>query len=182
MPLGKQPRAFDRTPGQPFHDLGREQYAVARAKGATIKAAAQEAGANYRDCQDWDKHPEMLERIRELRQRTTQFVDVSVGYILNELKKNAEIARDEGQLKSSNEALKIMYDIIRTDPSIANNMARQLPPTMSTKSIKAQLLKSLKGETAPVPPSVETTAEPVESGPGDDDEHDDDTHDDEAAQ
>ncbi len=144
-------RVWERERGQPFDDLAREQYAEARAKGGTIKASATETGVSYRDAIAWDKHPEMLQRVRELRQRTTTFIDVSVGWVLNELKKNAEIAREENQLKSSNEALKLIYDILRTDPSVAAGMARQLPPTMSTRAIKQQLLKSLKGEPAPEP-------------------------------
>lgn len=156
-----------RDPGAPFDDLRREDYAKARAKGGTIRASAGHAGVEYTTtARQWERHPEMLARIRELRGNAENFVGVSVGYILAELKKNVEIAREAGQLKSSTEALKIMYDIVTTNPDVAQNTARALPPQLDQKTIKRRLLESLKADSE-APQLVETTAEPVES---DDDE------------
>lgn len=135
-----------RDQGAPFDDLAREQYAQARAKGDNIRTASTSAGIDYRTGMTFEKHVDMLARIRELRQGASNFVGVSVGFILSELRKNVELAREKGQLKSSNEALKLMYDIVKTDPNVANQVARQLPPGASTKSIKKQLLASLKQE------------------------------------
>ena len=150
-----------RDPGAPFDDLGREQYAQARARGGTVPASANEAGVAKSSAIAFEKHPAMRERIRELRQGAQTFVGVSVGWILGELKKNAQLARDEGQLKSSNEALKLMYDIVRTDPNVANQMARALPPSASPKAIKKQLLASLQSELNGG--AVDTVSEPVEA-------------------
>ena len=166
MPRPNGADVWRRDPGAPFDDAAREDYAKARAKGGTIKACANHVGIGAPTATAWEKHPEMRGRIRELRQGAEDFVGVSVGWVIQELKRNVEEARENGQLKSSNEALKLIYDIVRTDPDIANKMARSLPPTVSTRSIKKQLLASLQADALPAP--VDTEGEPVEREEEDD--------------
>lgn len=153
-----------RDPGAPFDDLAREEYAKARAKGGSIKASAQMAGVEPATGTEFEKHPEMRARIRELRSGAETFVGVSVGYILQELRRNVDIARENNQLKSSNEALKMMYDIISKDASVMHDAARALPPDTDPRKLKAKLLATLKLPAAPPP------AEVVEHQPEEDDD------------
>lgn len=154
--MSRPAAAWNRAPGQPFEELSRERYAAARAKGQTAKAAAEEAGLVYRTGLEFEKNPDMKRRIQELRQHSETFVGYSVAFILSELKRNAEIAREEKQIKSSNEALMAMYKIISQDPDAVQNAARALPPDLDQKTVRKELLASLRHE------------EDKQLGPGDD--------------
>ena len=77
--------AFRRDKGCPFDHLEKDEYAKARAKGGTMKAAAGIAGIAPTTAANWERHPEIKERIRELRQGAEDFVGVSKAWISSSL-------------------------------------------------------------------------------------------------
>lgn len=162
MSGGDQNR-FRRDPGGPFDDLKKERYAQARAKGGSIKSSSNTAGCAYPTGMEWEKAPEMDARVKELRQGADTFVGVSVGWILNELKTNVRQAREESQLKSSTEALKLIYEIVSKDPSCAVNAARSIPAGADLKVMKRMLLQSLNPGQTSVDEALDTDGEEVEA-------------------
>lgn len=115
-------RNFERDPGQPFLDPFKEDFAKAIAQGKMIKEAARIAGVTAGTGEKWNAHEVMRARVRELRESSETFVGVSVGWILNELKQNVNLARTHKQLKVSNESLKLIYDIVKQNPDLVTNM------------------------------------------------------------
>lgn len=133
-----QRREWSRLPAQPFNDVAREEFAKARAKGASPKVACQLAGVSVTNTR-WASDPAMLERVRELREGAENFVGVSKAWIIGQLKKNVEESREQGAYKASNEALTLLYKIVNEDKDIAEQMARALPPDVRTSEIKKRL-------------------------------------------
>lgn len=188
MRKGSPPgQAWRREPGGPFDDLRREDFAQARAKGANIKAAGKAAQlGTYQTALEWSKHPDMLGRIRELRQGAEDFVGASIGYVIEELKRNVRRSRKEKHFKSSNEALGMIYKIISTDPTVRSQVARALPPQASGQNLQAALRNAFSAPAvriprakpgaqppAKLPPTstfVDTTGEEEPPDDGDEDE------------
>jgi hypothetical protein len=135
---------WQREAGMAFPDLSRELFAKARARGANVKASASDAGIAYQTGMMFEKHDAMRKRVSELRQGAEDFVGVSKAWIIHQLKRNADEAREEKAFKSSNEALHLIYKIISEDRDVSHQMARALPPDVSTKELKARLTASLK--------------------------------------
>lgn len=153
---------FHRDPGAPFDDLKKEKFAQARARGASIKVSSNTADIQYMTGMTWNKNPAMEQRVKELRRGAEDFIGVSVGWILNELKTNAKIAREEGQLKSSNEAFKLIYEIVSKDPTVAMNAARAIPAGASIHDVKRELMRSLtEGSSQTVDEAMDTDGEEV---------------------
>lgn len=142
---GGQPTRVDpwrRDPGAPFDDLGREQFAQERAKGHTLKVSSGVAGIAYRTAVEFERDERMKVRVRELRRGADNFVGVSVAWVLGELRKNVEGAREECAYKASNEALAMIYKIISEDKSVASSMARALPADVSRGDLQKMLRES----------------------------------------
>ncbi len=157
--------AWSRVDGMPFDDVAREEYAKARAKGASPKVACQQAGVSA-GCITWERDARMLARIRELREGAETFVGVSKAWVIGMLRKNAEKAHEEGQLKSSNEALSILYKILSEDRDVGAMMARALPHDVTPSELQRRLKETFaarKGEQR-LPPG-EPAVTVVESEP-----------------
>lgn len=131
-----------RDPGAPFDDLGREVFAQERAKGHTLKVSSGAAGIAYRTAVEFERDERMKVRVRELRRGADNFVGVSVAWVLGELRKNVEGAREECAYKASNEALAMIYKIITEDKSVASSMARALPADVSRGDLQRMLRES----------------------------------------
>lgn len=125
-----------RTPGHPFDSLKRERYAQARARGGTVKASGNDAGIGIQTAFKYEKHPEMKARIRELRSNAEDFLGVSLGWVVQELKTNVEAARRAEHFKSSNEALMLLHKIMTTDKNAAHNIARALPAEVNGQKLQ----------------------------------------------
>jgi hypothetical protein len=155
---------WHREPGMSFSSLERELFAKARARGCTIKAASSDAGIAIVTGTQYERHEAMRKRISELRQGAEDFVGVSKAWIVAQLKRNADEAREEKAFKSSNEALQMIYKIISEDRDVSANMARALPHTVSAADIKARLKASFKPDVPPRALPQETGA--IESDEG----------------
>lgn len=154
---------FKRDPGGPFFDLKRETFAKCRAKGMSIKAAAEEAETSYASGSVWDKHHAMTARVTELREGADNFVPISIGWIVRELKKNAEMARDALQFKASTDTLKTLYDILKKDESLVSEQpTAALEDGEKSKPVSLKLLEALGRSRAASAPVLETTGEEVE--------------------
>lgn len=159
--------SFRRDPAGPFDDLRKEDFAKARAQGGSIRASAALAGVGYDTGIGWQKRPEMMARIRELRSGADTFVGATVGWIIGELKKNVDLARDQNAIKASNEALMLIYRIINEDKESAMKMARALPHTVGGKELQARVMDAFGGapDLLPAPRNVnlvETESEEAE--------------------
>ena len=142
--MSSRPDPFRRDPGAPFDSLEREQYAQARAKGGSIKAACAAAGISGETGTKFERHPEIRKRISELRQGAETYVGVSKAWVLQQLQRNAEEARDSGAFKASNEALISIYKIISEDRGVGHDMARALPPNVTPQELQKRLKESFK--------------------------------------
>jgi len=142
--MSARPDPFRRDPGGPFDSLEREQYAQARAKGGSIKGACAAAGISGPTGTKLEQHPEMRKRISELRQGAETYVGVSKAWVLQQLQRNAEEARDSGAFKASNEALISIYKIISEDRGVGHDMARALPPNVTPQELQKRLKESFK--------------------------------------
>lgn len=142
MTMGRPADSFSRGKNAPFDKIELEDFAKARAKGGTLKAAAGIAGVSLGTAATWEKHPEVKERMRELRQGVEDFVGVSKAWVLTQLKENALEAREESQFKASNEALKIIYEILNNDREVNTQVARALSPDVSRKELQRRLKES----------------------------------------
>lgn len=136
--------AWVREKGCPFNHAEREDYAQARAKGGTIKAAANLVGIGVETAYKWEKNPEMRARTRELRQGATNFVGVSTAWIVNQLRINVEEARNDSCYKASNEALKLMHTILTGSKDLAAQAARAIEPGVRPEEIQKRLRESFQ--------------------------------------
>lgn len=134
---------FRRDAGGPFDDHRLETYAKSRAKGGSVASSGVAAGVVKATALRWEQAGEMRARIRELRDGAEDFVGVSKAWILNEYKKNVELAREQGAIKASNDALACMYRIICEDKNVAHSMAAaKLPATVEGQDLQRRLLSS----------------------------------------
>ncbi len=166
---------FRRDPGGCFDDYRLETYAKARAKGGSIASAGVATGVSKETAKRWEQHPEMRARLRELRDGAEDFIGVSKAYVLRELQKNVELAREQNAIKSSNEALHLIYRIISEDNNVAHQMAaaKQLPTTGAGQDLQRRLKAAFStprlSEAArpePEPATIDVTPEPdAESAP-----------------
>lgn len=162
----KRTDAWARDPTGPFVAIEKELFAKARARGATQKASAADAGISYQTAIKYERHDEMRKRISELRQGAEDFVGVSKAHLIHKLMQNAEEARGAGAFKASNEALLGVYKLISEDKGgdLGRNMARALPHTVTPAELKARLTATFKKPRAtPLPsPPVDTEGEAAE--------------------
>lgn len=126
-----------RRPGHPFDAFEVEEYAQSRAAMCTIAISAQQAGIGMTVAKRLEKDEAVRTRIQELRSGTKTTTTVSPAWILEQLKQNALEARDAGQFKASNEALKLAYELVSSDAGILQGVAEKLPS--STKDLRATL-------------------------------------------
>jgi hypothetical protein len=166
-----QPRnvAWRRDPGGVFDDLRKEDFAKARAKGGSIRASSNHTGIGYQTGIEWERRPEMLERIRELRQGAEDFVGASTAWVIQQLKINVDAAREQGAFKASNEAIGLIYKIMTEDKEIGLKVARSLPHTVSGQELQARLKESFntpspstpkrKQKPPPLPEPIDTDGE-----------------------
>lgn len=132
-----------RDKGSPFDEFRVEQFCKARAKGATVSAAGNTAGISKGTALRWERHPEVRARQRELREGAEDYVGVSLGWCIAQLKRNAEEARDNGAYKASNEAILLAYKLMREDRSAAHNQpAVKLPATLEGMQLQRALSES----------------------------------------
>lgn len=113
----------------------------------------------------WQQRSEVQLRIRELKDGSNTVTLVTKAYVLNGLKKNAEESRLVGQYKSSNEALKILYDIIKTDREVAEGLSDGRPLSGDLRESLRNALSQTKALPAPTPTVgelLETEGEEVE--------------------
>ena len=133
-----------REPGKPFPSLEREQYAQARAKGLGIGQASAAAGISVTTGSQYERHNSVRTRIGELRQTTDAYVGVSAGWVIAQLMKNVEEARENNAFKASNEALALIYKMITEDKSVTHNMARMLPHHVTPQQLQQKLKESFR--------------------------------------
>lgn len=147
---------FYRDPGGPFACAKKEQYAKSRAKGAGIAASANFAGIATPTGSKWERDPNMLARIAELRQGAEDFVGVSKGYLIQQINEVAKEARAASQLKTAKECYELLYEIVNTDKDVSANVARALPPDAGVAQIRKAFLESRAAEKQ-LPPSTGVT-------------------------
>lgn len=161
-PRNRRVDPWHRDSGDAFPSLERELFAKARARGATVKVAASDAGIAYQTGVTYERHEAMRKRVAELRQGAEDFVGVSKAWIVAQLKRNADEAREEKAFKSSNEALMMIYKMISEDKDLTAGMARALPHTVSPQELKAKLKESFRQPSAL--PAPQPTGDEEESG------------------
>lgn len=147
-----------RDPNSPFDNLEREQYAQARAKGCSIKAACTAAGIGAPTGTLYERHDAMRLRIRELRQGAETYVGVSKAWVLRQLQQTIEEARDAGAYKASIEGLALVFKIISEDRGIGHDMARALPADVTPEQLQKRLRASFRSPTRRLP-EVRATAQ-----------------------
>lgn len=135
-------QAFRRDPGGPFDDLRKEEFAKARARGGSIRASSNVAGVQYQTALTWEKHPDMMARIREMRAGADDFVGATTGWVIGELKKNVEQAREEKQFKASNEALSLIYKLVTEDKDAALKVTRNLPANVQGTALQNAVMEA----------------------------------------
>jgi hypothetical protein len=100
-----------RLPGQPLSDTASEAYARLRASGETCREAAELSG--LRDHMRLEKSPDFRVRVQELRGEIEEQPKLSLQWLVGQLMKNVEGARNAEQFKASTEALKHLHDLYR---------------------------------------------------------------------
>lgn len=155
-PIGRPKMAFRRDPAGPFDDPRKDDYAKARAKGGSIRAASTHVGIDYKTGIIWEKNPEMMSRVRELRGGAETFVGVTTAWVIAELAKNVELAREHGALKASNEALQLIHKMITEDKEAGLKMARSLPHTVGGRELQKRVMEAFNAprERLPAPRDV----------------------------
>jgi hypothetical protein len=161
-------KAHTRRPLSPFDDPRLEDYCRARAAGQSPSAAATHAGYGKGHGPKLAVDPDVMERVRELRDGSNTLVTVSVGYIVQQLRKNAEEARDAGQFKPSNDALGLLYEIITKNKDLGQTMnlpAAGLTTGQAARMIREELSKpaALPARTVEAVPDFEAEGEEVEA-------------------
>ena len=110
-------RAWARTAAGEFLDNRKEQFAICRAKGMTIKASAEESKVRYETAiEQWAPHLIMKERVAQIQKQNPTTV-LTLGMVIQDLKTNADEAREAGQYKASTEALMSLYKIMKEEQS-----------------------------------------------------------------
>ena len=165
--------AFHREPTGQFTSLEREQYAKARARGANIKEASAEAGVSAVTGTQYEKHDAMRKRISQLRQGAETFIGVSNAWIINQLMRNVDEAREAGAFKASNEGIGMIYKIMNEQKDLAGQMARAMPAEIEGRELKRMLSNAFKkpalpegkeGFALPEPPDPDTSDDDEEEG------------------
>lgn len=159
--------AFRRDPAGPFDDARKDEFAKARAKGGSIRASSTVAGIDYQTGIKWEKHPEMVSRIRELRGGAETFIGVTTAWVIAELAKNVQLARDQNAIKASNEALGLIHKFITEDKDTALKMVRTLPHTVGGKQLQKAVMEAFNGPPEALP---ERNVNLLETDAGDDEE------------
>lgn len=136
---------FLREPHKPFGDLRKEDYCQARARGLNSAKASEEAGVNKDTGLTWAKRDEILARIREIRDATQGYTEVSAAYVLSELKTTINQARDAGQFKAAIDGLKILHDVITKNKDGMRAAALGLSRHLVTKN-EATTRKALRDD------------------------------------
>lgn len=157
-PASIRDRAWERAPGSgEFIDPRKEQFAICLAKGMSIKRAAKESRVNLDTAnRKWSRESFMVERVQQLRRQNPTVV-MGVPQVLNELRENAELAREAGQFKASTEAWALIYKIVKQEAS-----ALEARGTDVIMTDRRQLLDELEQPVKPLPtPDIDTDGEPV---------------------
>lgn len=161
-------QGFRRDPGGPFDDLRKEEFAKARARGGSIRASSNVAGVQYATGIKWGKHPEMMARIREMRTGADDFVGATTGWVIGELKKNVEQARENLQFKASNEALSLIYKLVTEDKDAALKAVRALPASVQGRELQSRVMDAFNAPTPrPKKKLAARNVKPVETAEND---------------
>jgi hypothetical protein len=150
-----------RRAGEPFDEGQVEDFVQARANGSSVKVSAGHAGIGYDAAKTLEGSPEVRERLRELRAGTQTLTTVSAAWICEQLKVNVERARDCEQYKSSNEALKLLYEIVTKDSSVLSGIGHALPA--GADEMRSELRRRLSASTQE-PAIVVTQSVPIDDG------------------
>ena len=152
--------SFLREPLRAFHDLRKEDFCRARAQGMNPTKASEEAGIHRNLGAEWNRRAEIIARVREIRQSTEGYTEVSTAYVLEELKVTVSEARQAGQYKAAIDGLKALHDIISRDKS--GMRAAALGVTAASLANVSQQRKALHAELSRPEPRqlpIDTTAE-----------------------
>lgn len=126
-PTGPGDALKTRRPGEAFCDRRIEDYAQARSLGKSIKGARDAAGVGEALAKTWEMSPEVRRRRDELATGSQVTVTVSPAWIIEQLKVNAQRAQEDGKYKDSNDALELLWDLMKTDPAVLTHVAGALP-------------------------------------------------------
>ncbi len=164
--LRNVPEPFKREgPLRPFVDPKKEDYCRARAKGMNSVRASEEAGVSRQTGQAWSEREEIIDRIREHKQSTEGYTEVSVAYVLEEMKVTVLEARGAGDYKAAIEGLKALHGIITKDKTGLRAVA--LGMSAAQLQNPQRLRRSLTEELSRPDDALDTVAEEVPHDDGD---------------
>ncbi len=154
-----------RRPGDAFDCYQVERFVQERAAGHSVPVSADRAGVSRSTGLSFEAEEAVRERLRELRAGTQTTCTVSLAWICEQLKKNAVDSREgeEPNFKASNEALKLLYEIVtdpKNDPKLSG-LGTGLP--MDGPALQDELRKRLSR--GPDPIHVQAEARDAETAP-----------------
>lgn len=144
---------------EPFEDPRVETFARCRARGVSIRKAAEEANISPITGQKLEKDDAFRGRIGELKDATQAFTGITLAAIMQKLWKNSEEAAAEGDFKSSNQALGQLVTLVKEDAGRVSGALRNVGARHGEKKIRENF-RNLLSE----PETVETTAEESHDG------------------
>jgi hypothetical protein len=116
--MSKVRDVFETLPSGAFEDSRKERFAEAVASGMPVSKASAHVEVRRETGYLWAKHPRMLSRIDVLRSNDLKYKQVSVSLVVTQLARNVELATEAGQFKASNEALAMLYKILKADKDV----------------------------------------------------------------
>ena len=159
-----KPRSkFSRGPGDSFDDPKKEVFAKAWARTGLLRTACEEAGIAAPTGSKWRGHPEMELRIRELRAGSETYVGVSLSYIINQLRMNAENAAAAFKFKEATEALALMAKLM-ANGDLARSGNTGLPDDVG--DLTPEQLAERRARAFPSPALPADTREMIETEDG----------------
>ena len=139
---------FHRSPGQPFDDSAKEEFAVARAQGDPIRLASQKAGINHVTGAKWAKNSALKLRVHELRKSRGAFVGVSMAWVLGSAAELYETAKGENQLKAALGCLEFITEVLKTNPDLSRLAVSNVDADQKPADIKTKFLESIHAQRA----------------------------------
>jgi hypothetical protein len=136
-----------------------ETYARCRARGVSIRKAAEEANISPITGQKIEKEDAFRERIGELKDATQAFTGITLAAIMQRLLRNADAAADCGDFKGSNQALAQLVTLVKEDAGRVSGALRNVGARHGEKKIRENF-RNLLSE----PETVETTGEESHDG------------------